>query len=1455
MEAHGMPKGLHKYWRNKITVPAECVDSNDDAEGEEDDELLVEKPKTPIITSPSSSTATPRPTSTPLHSAVPLELEYELREAVALSSIIINISDLFGSGVDPSAKSHVAWALLQSQYGRVSDRARNMRENALASCKMEEGAKVAGEDGHIEEMRTLRRAANEAGAKISDSRFITKLLDSFPESWDPVITPMYGETDLSKVLINLTTHAERLSIRLDRNGKKPTTGGADSVRALEATVIALQAEMKTLKGSRTGGGSTNPDKQHLKCANQSCGKTGHLIADCFQAGGGKAGQYPHWWKGKRTAQTIVANMASIVEIPGGHYALSAAINVEEIKRLIEENLPVEQRVQTALAASENTSIISNACIADSGCTSYFFKSRDAFVTYNPIKTLVGQSSKSGANFSVLGFGNVEISVVNNNKRHTLLLKDALHAPDVTANLISISKMDLAGWDAVFGGQKVRFFKDKVEIFSGSLKGGLYLINGSLIMNQPTALTANSLRSPSTLANWHRRFAHFGVTRINGAKTLVDGLEILEDGNTQGQCEDCIIGNQKRRPYDEKVTPTTEILKLTNIDIWGPARVPSTGNAIYAMKFHDSGSSHRKSFFLKDRLAVTTLYALTTYKNGSEKVTGKKMIYIRSDNAPEFKSKLWEDYMRENGLTFVPTAPYSSSSNGTSERSIGITTASVRIMLLDSGMSAKWWAEAWQYSEVVDNLLPSARHPGKIPEERWTGERQDVGHLRVWGCIAYVHIPKEKGLGKLGNRGQKGRLIGVESRGIFRILIPETGEIIRSRNVRFEEGPGHRTLTQEGEYFVNDNEDVDLDFLLPQLETPENVNNTVNTTPTIQPITPDVPTQALQQQPKTRQRIVYPPASRRSARLAGNNASAAPPNIAQLPPPNQNQESHTDDSNVPILEDSDEEDDIISALSANTSTPVPEPLNRFIPESFYEAYDISRRHLWFPTMEKEIQRWDDRGVVTPVERPPGVKTIKTRWIFDEKTDGTGGLVKRRGRCVVKGFTQKLGEHYWESFAAVVRYESVRMLLALTAAKGLKIRLVDVVGAFLNAKPQGENFLEIPQGFENHYTIASGVDTVLKMELNIYGTMDGANNWARLLNTTFNELGHKRSRADPCMRIQYTKDGGYTITATYTDDVTGASSSNEAESQTFSEIEHKFEVTDHGRPVVILGMGCVLHDNGDISIHQKALIVKALVDHGMTECNPKYTPLPPSVDLFNSQPLPIPDEDKFFMLDKPYRKACGTFNHIANGTRPDIAFSVMLLMRYATDPRPIHWRLILHLLAYLKATMNLGITYRSGGTVKPVGYSDSSYADEIQSRKSSAGYVFLSTGGAVGWKAKTQQRVSTSTGEAEYIGVFEAGKQAKWMTSWYTELDQFYDLPVTVYCDNKAAVILTKNANGHSKIKHISMKAHWIREIVETKEVLVEGIATDENIADIFTKALHRPKHEKFVKMMGMEILNI
>lgn len=228
--------------------------------------------------------------------------------------------------------------------------------------------------------------------------------------------PNVWQKDLSKVLMNLTVHAKQMSIRKGHNGKKQA-GGASSVGALEATVITLQAEIKSFKSLNSchSGGTLNPDKQHLKCSNSSCGKISHFIADCFQTGGGKAGEYPHWWKGKRTDQTIVANMASVVEIPGGHYVLSTTIDIEEIERLISKNIPVEQHVQIALAASEDSSLISNACIADSRCTSYFFKNQDAFVTCNPIKMLVGQLSKSGMSFPVLGFRNVEVSIVHGNK--------------------------------------------------------------------------------------------------------------------------------------------------------------------------------------------------------------------------------------------------------------------------------------------------------------------------------------------------------------------------------------------------------------------------------------------------------------------------------------------------------------------------------------------------------------------------------------------------------------------------------------------------------------------------------------------------------------------------------------------------------------------------------------------------------------------------------------------------------------------------------------------------------------------------------------------------------------------------------------------------------------------------------------------------------------------------------
>ena len=440
----------------------------------------------------------------------------------------------------------------------------------------------------------------------------------------------------------------------------------------------------------------------------------------------------------------------------------------------------------------------------------------------------------------------------------------------------------------------------------------------------------------------------------------------------------------------------------------------------------------------------------------------------------------------------------------------------------------------------------------------------------------------------------------------------------------------------------------------------------------------------------------------------------------------------DDQTVPIIEPKDEDDEAPTALMANFS---PDPLNKFVPRTFEEAFDLTRRHLWMPPMEKEIKRWDARGVITAVPRPKGIKTIKGKWVYDLKVDGAGNLVRRRACGVVKGFTQKFGEHWWESFAAVMRYESIQMLFALIASKGLHMWLIDFVGAYLNSKPQGENYLKIPEGFEGHYNIP-GVDRVLIMNLMIYGTMDGANNWFRELNSTFTKPGHRQLCADPCIHIQWT-DNEYTITGTYTDDVSGGLSSMKTEMQTKSELGDNYEITDLGRPDKVLGMTLIHHDSGNISIHQKPLIMKTVIAFGMQNANPKYTPLPPNVNLMDSQLNPIPLVDTEFMRDKDYRKALGMLNHIANSTQPDISFTVNTLMCYASDPHPFHWCLVLHCIAYLKTTANLIITYRKDTELKPYGYSDSSYADNPDSWRSTAGFIFKSAGGPVSWKSKTQR----------------------------------------------------------------------------------------------------------------------
>ena len=163
----------------------------------------------------------------------------------------------------------------------------------------------------------------------------------------------------------------------------------------------------------------------------------------------------------------------------------------------------------------------------------------------------------------------------------------------------------------------------------------------------------------------------------------------------------------------------------------------------------------------------------------------------------------------------------------------------------------------------------------------------------------------------------------------------------------------------------------------------------------------------------------------------------------------------------------------------------------------------------------------------------------------------------------------------------------------------------------------------------------------------------------------------------------------------------------------------------------------------------------------------------------------------------------------------------------------------------------ITYHHNAPIKPFGYTDGSYADNPETRKSTAGYVFIMTGGPVSWRAKSQDRVGTSTAEVEYVGLSESGKHGIWMKSWLREVELFEDGPIEIKADNNTAISITnRTVPRHSKMKHIDVKHHWIQEAIMKKDVSVSYVPTNDNIADIFTKLLGRTQLEKLLGLMGM-----
>ncbi|KAK4380842.1 Retrovirus-related Pol polyprotein from transposon RE1 [Sesamum angolense] len=475
-----------------------------------------------------------------------------------------------------------------------------------------------------------------------------------------------------------------------------------------------------------------------------------------------------------------------------------------------------------------------------------------------------------------------------------------------------------------------------------------------------------------------------------------------------------------------------------------------------------------------------------------------------------------------------------------------------------------------------------------------------------------------------------------------------------------------------------------------------------------------------------------------------------------------------------------------------------------PENFETAV---KHKVWVQAME-EIKMIEKNNTWELADRPKDKEVIGIRALID----------------------------YTETFAPVARLDTIRALIAIAANKKWKIYQMDVKSAFLNGYIDEEIYVEQPQGF-----IAKGSEEkVLRLKKALYGLKQAPRAWYSRIDQYFMDRGFWKSLSEPTLYIK-SQGNDTLIVSLYVDDLiyTG---NNEKMIQDFKENMMKtFEMSDLGLMHFFLGIEINQEKKG-IFICQRKYTETLLKKFKMESCKTVTTPLVTGEKYQK--------EDGSQKVDgSMYRTLIGSLLYLT-ATRPDIMFATSLLSRFMQSPTQVHYAAAKRTLRYLRGTKDFGIWYKSTNDTKLVGYTDSDWAGSVDDMKSTSGYTFSLESEIFTWASKKQVAVAQSSAEAEYIAAAATSNQVIWLRRILEDIGEKQEEPTTIYCDNKSAIAITKNPVQHSRTKHIDIKYHSLREATTRGEIELKYCSTEEQLADIFTKALPRNKFEELRMKIGV-----
>ena len=518
-----------------------------------------------------------------------------------------------------------------------------------------------------------------------------------------------------------------------------------------------------------------------------------------------------------------------------------------------------------------------------------------------------------------------------------------------------------------------------------------------------------------------------------------------------------------------------------------------------------------------------------------------------------------------------------------------------------------------------------------------------------------------------------------------------------------------------------------------------------------------------------------------------------------------------------------------------------------PRSIAEVMKLApdERERWLKAAQDELQSLIENGTFELVQLPPGRKAIGSR-CFRVKRNADGSIERYKGRLVAKGFSQRPGFDYNETFAPTPKWASIRAILALAALEDLELESVDISSAYLNGELKEEVYMKQPEGFEE-----KSPEWVWRLRKSLYGLKQAGRCWHEKLHEVLTKLGFDRLVCEHSVWV-YLRDGVRVIIPVFVDDITIAAKSKDAIQRVKDELRAHFKLRDLGPTSWLLGVK-IDRDRSkhSLSISQRQYALDILERYGFSNCDPVGTPMDPGLRLSADMGPSTPSEIRE-MQDVPYGQAVGSLFYLAVATRPDISRTVGNLARFSKNPGMAHWKAVKHLFRYIKGTLDYKLTYSPSSDSEPfTSYTDADHAGCPDTGRSTSGYVIKMGTGAISWSSRLQSIVALSTTEAEFVAAVSAGQEMLWLRNLLTEFGFDVSAASRLRIDNLSALSVAKNPEHHGRMKHLDLRFYWLRDEVTKGRIEVEHLRTADMPADILTKSLPRPKVLDMVKMLGLE----